>query len=181
MKNSLIYMILFALALYLPGCMGKNAYPPLEVAGRVDLTRYIGRWHEIARYPHSFEDGCSSVTADYTLQEDGSIHVLNQCRLGEQANKIKKAEGRAKVVDKRTNAKLKVSFFWPFYGDYWILDLDENYQYAVVGEPSRKYVWILSRTPEMESDLYEELVSKIRQSGYDPAKLIKTEHADALP
>lgn len=176
MKMILLPLLLLALIFLLAGCLKKNVHPPMETVGQVDLNRYTGRWYEIARYPHRFEEGCSSVTADYTLAEDGTISVLNQCRPIEEGGKVKKAQGRAKVVDTTTNAKLKVSFFWPFYGAYWILKLDENYQYAIVGEPSRKYVWILSRLPDMENPLYLELVKEVERFGYDPAKLIKPDH-----
>ena len=178
MKQILILLplLLLALIVLLVGCLKKNAHPPMETVGQVDLNRYTGRWYEIARYPHRFEEGCSSVSADYSFAEDGTISVLNQCRLVKEGGKVKKAQGRAKVVDRATNAKLKVSFFWPFYGAYWILKLDKNYQYAIVGEPSRKYVWILSRTPEMDSTMYMKLVKDIERFGYNPAKLIKTDH-----
>ncbi|MBU0681107.1 MAG: lipocalin family protein [Proteobacteria bacterium] len=159
------------------GCEKK--YPVMETVHQVDIARYAGRWYEIARYPHSFEAGCSSVTADYSLQADGTIKVVNQCILADAGGKQKKAEGKAKIVDKASNAKLKVSFFWPFYGKYWIVKLDEDYQYAVVAEPSRKYVWILARTPHVARDLYDRLVADIASLGYDPARLIRTEHAAA--
>lgn len=148
---------------------GGTGIPP-ETARRVDLARYMGTWYEIARYPNSFQTGCSQSTATYSLQEDGRVRVVNRC-LGKTGKE--EAHGTAKVVDRTTNAKLKVTFFWPFYGDYWILDLGENYDYAVVGTPDRKYLWILSRTPVMEDALYERLLLKIGQLGFDPKRLLK--------
>jgi apolipoprotein D and lipocalin family protein len=91
------------------------------------------------------------------------------------------AKGTAKVVDKKTNAKLKVTFFWPFYGHYWIIGLGENYEYAVVGHPDRKYLWVLSRTPEMEETLYNEILGRIKQQGYDVSKLMKTQQGRPYP
>jgi apolipoprotein D and lipocalin family protein len=141
----------------------------------VDLQKYAGKWYEIARYPNRFQKKCiSDVRATYSLMSDGKVSVLNQCT---QANgKTKTANGTGKVVDRTGNAKLKVTFFWPFYGDYWILDLDSNYTFAVVGEQDRKYLWILSRTPEIDSNLYNKILERIRNQGYDTSKLIRTQH-----
>ncbi len=147
---------------------------PLEVVESVDLKRYLGRWYEIASYPMFFQKGCTATTADYLLREDGLIKVVNRCRKGSLEGKQKEAVGRAKVVDDTTNAKLKVSFFGPFWGDYWIIDLDPDYQWAVVGGPKRKYLWILSRTPQMDGALFDEIVSRLPAKGYDPAGLNKT-------
>ncbi|MBC8318303.1 MAG: lipocalin family protein [Desulfobulbaceae bacterium] len=155
-------------------CARKKNTAPLDTVPAVDLSQYTGRWFEIARYPHRFEKGCSAVTADYNMKADGTIEVLNQCRLEEDGNRIKKAHGTAKVVDTQSNAKLKVSFFWPFYGDYWILKLDTDYKYVIVGTPSREYVWILSRTPMISEQLLEELIKDIRSFGYDTDRLIMT-------
>ena len=122
---------------------------PLTTVDHVDLQRYVGKWYEIARYPNRFQRKCQSdTTATYTLREDGKVQVANACR--EKDGTMTTANGTAKVVDPKTNAKLKVTFFWPFYGDYWILGLGPDYQYAIVGEPDRKYLWILSRTPAMD-------------------------------
>jgi apolipoprotein D and lipocalin family protein len=177
-KIILLTAIFLFAAIVLSGCLRKNVYPPLDTVKRVDLDRYTGRWYEIARYPHRFEEGCSSVTADYTLQEDGKIKVLNQCVLKDLGGKVKQAHGRAKIVDSQTNAKLKVSFFWPFYGDYWILHLDQDYQYAIVGAPSRKYLWILARTPRLAPAILQNLLQEAQNLGYDPNRLIMTEHSD---
>ena len=145
----------------------------LEVVQSVDLSRYVGRWYEISRLPNGFQKKCADmVTANYTMRADGKIEVINRCRKasGEYAT----AKGRAKIVDKKTNAKLKVTFFWPFYGDYWILDLGPNYEYAVVGEPGRKYLWILSRSPRMDEELYQQIVRKMAGQGFNTAMMIRT-------
>jgi apolipoprotein D and lipocalin family protein len=147
---------------------------PLEVVDSVDLDRYLGRWYEIASYPMYFQRGCTATTADYSLRDDGLIEVINSCRKKTLDGKLKQAKGKAKVVDSTTNAKLKVSFFGPFWGAYWIIDLDPDYQWAVVGGPKRKYLWILSRTPQMDEALYDEIVSRLPAKGYDPKGLNKT-------
>jgi apolipoprotein D and lipocalin family protein len=110
--------------------------------------------------------------ATYTLRDDGKITVLNQCHDKSLSGPLRKVKGKAWVVDKKTNAKLKVSFFWPFSGDYWIIELGNDYEYAVIGHPERKYLWILSRTKTMKDDLYESILSRLRAAGYDTSKLI---------
>src|SRR5688572_9563974 len=145
----------------------------LEVVQSVDLTRYVGRWYEIARLPNGFQKKCTDmVTADYTMRTDGRIEVVNRCR--KASGEYSTAKGKAKVVDKKSNAKLKVTFFWPFYGDYWILELGANYEYAVVGEESRKYLWILSRTPQIDETFYQELLARMANQGFDTSRIIKT-------
>lgn len=144
----------------------------LDVVSHVDLARYLGKWYEIARLPARFQEGCSETTATYTLLENGDISVLNECR---RKGKISRAKGRAKVVDKLTGAKLKVTFFWPFYGDYWIIQLGNEYEYAVVGTPNRKYLWILSRTPKIQEKLFLDIVEFARTKGFDITNLIRTQ------
>lgn len=146
---------------------------PLTTVSQVDLSRYVGKWYEIARYPNKFQKDCASdVTANYTAGSDGKIEVLNTCRTGD--GKEKSSKGSAKVADKKTNAKLKVTFFWPFSGKYWIIALSPDYNWAVVGEPDRKYLWILSRTPQLGSEKYDKILDRVKELGYDPAKLVKT-------
>lgn len=152
----------------------KQAAAPLETVPFVDLTRYTGQWYEISRYPHRFQEGCVGSRATYTLREDGKIAVLNECYEGSFSGKRRDAKGTAKVVDTKSNAKLKVSFFWPFSGAYWIIDLGKDYEYAVVGHPDRKYLWILSRTKKMEEALYQEILNRLRAKEYDISKLIKS-------
>lgn len=145
----------------------------LPVVPSVDLNKYAGQWYEIARLPNRFEKECvSSVTATYSLRADGKIDVINRCK--KASGEMETAKGKAKVVDKKTNAKLKVTFFWPFYGDYWILDLGAKYEYAVVGDASRRYLWILSRTPQLDDAVYQGLLAKMAGQGFDTSRVIKT-------
>jgi apolipoprotein D and lipocalin family protein len=148
--------------------------PPLETVPHVDLNRYVGKWYEIASFPQWFQKGCVASTATYTLREDGDINVLNECRKGTLDGDFKKAKGKAWVVDRRSNARLKVRFFWPFSGDYWIIDLADNYQFAVVGHPNRNYLWILSRTPQMDPAVYNGILERLKKQQYDVSRLIKT-------
>lgn len=154
--------------------MRPGSMPELTVVPRVDIDRYLGTWYEIARYPNRFQKGCVAVTADYSLREDGKIRVVNACRKGGLDGPVKRIEGKAWVVDRETKAKLKVQFFWPFRGAYWIIDLGRDYEYAVVGHPNRKYLWILSRSPEMGPELYEAILERLPRQGYDPGLLERT-------
>lgn len=153
----------------------KQTAAPLEVVPFVDLARYVGRWYEISRYPNRFQEGCVGSRATYTLRSDGKIGVLNECLEDSFSGKLRNAKGTAKVVDTNSNAKLKVSFFWPFYGDYWIIDLGKDYEYAVVGHPGRIYLWILSRTKNMDEKLYREILERLKANGYDTSRLIRTQ------
>jgi lipocalin len=141
----------------------------------LDLDRYLGTWYEIARFPHSFEKGMAGVTANYSLRDDGKIRVLNKGYKNGLNGELSIAEGKAKIPDKAQPGKLKVSFFWIFYGDYFVLELDENYQYAMIGSSSPKYFWILSRTPQMDEATYNMLLEKARNRGYNLDKLEKVE------
>ena len=150
---------------------------PLDVVPSVDLTRYAGKWYEIARLPNRFQRDCASDTsATYTLRADGKITVLNECRKAD--GRQKSAKGTARVADsKGPNTKLKVTFFWPFSGNYWIIDLDPAYRWAVVGEPGRDYLWILAREPQLDTELYQQIVERAKQRGFDTGKLLKTRQA----
>ena len=154
--------------------LGAADQAPMRVVPSVDLARYAGKWYEIARLPNRFQRDCATDTAaSYTLRPDGKITVVNSCRT--PGGKVKSAKGTAKLASqKEPNSKLRVSFFWPFYGDYWILDLDPEYKWAVVGEPGRKYLWVLSREPRMDEDLYEQILDRAKQQGYDIEQMIKT-------
>jgi len=156
--------------LFLFGCKEEQK---LDVVAKVDLQRYLGTWYEIARLPAKFENGCVGVTATYSLNEDGTIKVVNRCRLHKLDGELKEATGIARVCDLNTNAKLKVQFFWPFSGDYWIIELANDYSYAVVGTPNRQYMWVLSRTPFMENALYNQIIERARAKGFDVDKLEK--------
>jgi apolipoprotein D and lipocalin family protein len=148
--------------------------PALETVPQVELARYLGTWYEIASFPQSFQRGCTASTATYTPRDDGEIDVMNRCRLGSPDGKEKAARGRARVVDRISNAKLEVSFFRPFWGPYWIIDLAQDYSYAVVGHPGRDYLWILSRTSTMSDETYQGIVARLRAQGYETSRLVRT-------
>jgi len=155
---------------------GKHKqFPPLETVAKVDLNRYLGKWYEISAIELWFERNCYGVTANYSLLDDGRIRVLNTCIKGSLQGKLKEAKGKARVVDAETNAKLKVSFFWPFEGDYWVLELGENYEYAVVGSPDRESLWILSRTPTMAPEVYAGILDRMSAKAFDVTRLRKME------
>ena len=176
MNKLFLYTIIF-MSLLLSSCktMDRNNMKPLETVNFVDINRYIGEWYEIARYEHRFQKGCVGSKATYSLRDDGKITVVNECFEKSFSDNIRSAKGKAWVVDKQSNAKLKVSFFWPFSGDYWVIDLGENYEYAVVGHPGRKYLWILSRTPEMDENVYNEILARLENQDYDTTKLFKSQ------
>lgn len=162
--------------LFLISCRSQErqtAAPP-ETVPFVDLTRYTGRWYEISRYPHRFQEGCVGSRATYSMHKDGKIAVLNECYEGSFSGRLREAKGTAKVADSKSNAKLRVSFFWPFYGDYWVIDLGKDYEYAVVGHPERTYLWILSRAKNIDETLYLEILGRLEVKGYDVTRLIKT-------
>jgi apolipoprotein D and lipocalin family protein len=150
--------------------IGNVAVP--EPAKKVELQLYLGRWYEIARYEQSFQKGCEGVTADYSLRPDGKIDVVNRCR--KPGGELREARGRAKIVDRTTGAKLKVSFFGPFYGDYWVLDHADDYSWSIVGEPSGRFLWILARKATPNEGVVEELIQRTRAMGYDTSMLVRT-------
>ena len=163
-----------AAAALLAGCASARAAPPpLRTVPRVDLERYAGTWYEIAALPQRFQEGCTGTTATYSLRDDGKVDVLNRCAKDRLSGPEKSARGVAWPVDD-TNAKLKVRFFWPFRGDYWIVELGPSYEYAVVGHPDRKYGWILSRTPRMDEQLYQAILGRLRDQGYDTTRFVRT-------
>jgi apolipoprotein D and lipocalin family protein len=152
----------------------RKQLPPLQTVPRVDLERYTGSWFEIASFPQRFQRGCTATRATYTKREDGLIDVLNQCHKGTVDGPLDDAHGKARVVDGTTNAKLEVSFFGPFWGEYWVVDLGPDYEYAVVGHPTRDYLWILSRTPTLDDTVYAGIVSRLQAQGYDTERLVRT-------
>ena len=162
----------------LVGCSASTTerlnLPTLQTVPEVDLGRYVGTWYEIANFPQSFQAGCTGTTATYTLGEDGDIAVVNRCRKGSLDGEEDVAEGHARVVDSTSNAKLEVSFFRPFWGDYWIIDLAPDYSHAVVGHPGRDYLWILSRTPTLPEATYEGILSRLQAQGYETSRLVRT-------
>jgi len=145
------------------------------VVKELDIDKYLGKWYEIARFDYRFERGLVGVTATYSFREDGKIKVVNAGYKTSLDGERSEAVGKAKIPDSSVPAKLKVSFFWFFYGDYFVLELDKDYQWALIGSSSDKYLWILSRTPQMAPDLYNNLLKRLSQRGYDISKLIKVE------
>lgn len=168
---------ILATLLLLGACAGVPRDAPRTVAA-VDLNRYAGTWFEIARFPNWFEDGrgrsCAEVKATYTPRPDGRIGVLNTCRDDAAGGLARDVEGQAYVVEGSNGAKLRVSFFWPFYGDYWVLGLSPTYRWAVVGAPGRDYLWILARRPGLPAGDYAEAVGIARAQGFDITRLRPT-------
>lgn len=178
-----------ALSLPLAACMSS---PPDRLAGdqppptveNVDLDRYLGLWFEVARADHGFEEGCQGVTAYYEYRDDGDIRVINRCWKDSLDGELDVAEGRARLAEPGDTAKLEVSFFGPFFGDYWILELADDYSWAVISEPAGRYVWILSRDPQPGEAFIEERLSFLQSLGYDTEGLIypdQWESIDAMP
>jgi len=147
----------------------------LPVISSVDINRYTGTWYEIARLPFSFESKLKCITATYSLRTDGRITVLNKGHYITDPRKTTSSRGVAFAPDKNAPAKLKVQFFWPFRGNYWIMELDDDYRYVLIGEPKLKYLWILSREKRMDEATFKMLVKKASDSGYDLTSLIITD------
>ncbi len=171
MKLKIIVMIMASLALY--SCGDKDTDVSVidtSTVENVDIERYMGRWYEIARYPNRFEKGLVGVTADYSLNENGKIKVVNSGYKDTLQGKLKEAHGKAKIPDPDQPGKLKVSFFLFFYGDYYILDLDKDYQWVLVGSSTPDYLWILSRAPRLDKETYNAVLKKAEARGYDTAK-----------
>jgi apolipoprotein D and lipocalin family protein len=175
---SMFRVVLVFLVIGLAGCVGK--YPPLETVKQVDLSKYQGTWYEIASFPASFQRGCSCTSATYqTVKNENYITVYNRCRRNGSWSDI---NGKAYVVPNSHNAKLKVQFFWPFRGDYWILHIDKasngDYQHVLVGNPSRKYLWILSRSRTISRADKDRLAKIAKEKGFD-TQLLQTTGQDS--
>ena len=177
-KSPLALAALIAGSLVMAGCAALGPRHPVgnatvpQPAKSVDLDRYLGRWYEIARYEQGFQKDCDAVTADYSRRDDGKIAVLNACV--KPGGKATSALGRAKIVDPQTRAKLKVSFFGPFYGAYWVLDRADDYSWAIVGEPSGRYLWLLARDAHPGEDKVRALIARAGALGYDTSMLRMT-------
>lgn len=172
--RSLRNAFLAVAVMLLTGCLGmpKSVTP---VQG-FDAERYLGKWYEIARLDHSFEQGLDRVTAEYSKRDDGGIEVVNRGYLTEE-NRWKESVGKAYFVNDSDEGYLKVSFFGPFYGSYVVFELDEkDYQYAFVSGPDTSFLWLLSRTPEVSPALVERFVARASSLGFDTTKLIYPEH-----
>ena len=179
MFRSAALIALFFLASCASPPVNRTADTPLTTVPKVEIDRYLGRWYEIARYPNSFEKNCEGVTADYARRDDGLISVVNTCRKGGVDGKIERAKGRARIVDEETNAKLEVSFFGPFWGDYWIIGLADDYSLSLVSEPKGRYLWILSRTPTISLETKAGAIAKLESLGYDTSALYFTKQPPA--
>jgi len=174
-------VVLLGLVLLLAGCRGTGPEsPPLNTVSHVDLDRYTGRWYEVAKIPHPFQRQCvRDTTAEYVRKADGTIAVVNRCRKADGT--FDEARAIARVADSVSNAKLEVNFFsvlgWrPVWGDYWILALGPDYDYAIVGEGTRRYGWILSRTPALPDATRALLDQRLRTLGYSPEQFENSVH-----
>ncbi len=143
----------------------------LTTVSNVDIKKYSGMWYEIASFPQRFQKGCECTTANYTTTNKDYLIVENRCK---KKNKNTYIKGKAFVEKNSGNAKLKVQFFWPFKGKYWIIDLDKDYNYAVVSHPNKKYLWILSRKPTLDKTTYDGILTRLKEKGFDLSLLIKT-------
>ncbi|WP_371132602.1 lipocalin family protein [Phenylobacterium sp.] len=169
-----------ALSACAAGPVGNTRVP--EPAKAVEFERYQGLWYEFARYDNRFERGCEGVTARYAKLPDGLISVLNTCRKGAPDGPAKSSDGRAKPVGDAKAAKLKVSFFGPFFfGDYWVLDRSDDYSWAIVGEPSGRYLWVLTREAQPSAERRRDLLARVKGLGYDLGLLRMTRHAGGTP
>ena len=182
--NKTLYLLSIILAFSLAGLSGVYAQnkgkTAIKAVPRVDLNRYAGKWYEIAKYPNKFQKQCvGNTTAEYSIKSNGRIEIVNECV---RKNGTKdRAVGEAKIADKRSNAKLKVRFapglfsILPFvWGDYWVIELDDQYQYAVIGEPRRDYFWILSRQAEIDDATLQAILRRAEAVGYNPGKVERT-------
>lgn len=157
------------------GRVGNKAVPP--PAKPVDLARYVGVWYEIGRYENRFEKDCEGVIAEYRKRDNGEIEVINTARKGSVSGAVKTVYGKARILPGSDNAKLKVSFFGPFYvGDYWVLDHADDYSWSIVGEPSGRYLWLLSRTAQPHEMVRNTLEARTRALGYDWSMIRMTQH-----
>lgn len=178
MKRASRLLALPFLLATLASCATTTA--PLEVVSTLDIQRYAGTWYEIASYPQRFQRGCVATKARYEPVADDEVRVINECRDQTFDGELRSIEGKAWIEDPdQTAAKLRVQFFWPFSGAYWVIELDPEYRYAVVGHPSRDYLWILSREPKLAEATYQNLLAKIQAKGYDLSRLQRTPQPEA--
>ncbi|WIV98346.1 lipocalin family protein [Kinneretia aquatilis] len=179
LRPQLASVLLAACALAVaPPARAAESAVPLETVAQVDLTRYAGAWYEIALLPNRFQKQCVADTQARYRLDGNRVEVVNRCR--KASGEVERTAGHAKTVEGSGNAKLRVTFFWPFYGNYWVLDLDPDYQQVLVGEPSRKYGWILSRTPQMDEAKLQALLDKAESLGYDKNAFRRTPQTQPL-
>lgn len=168
LKNLLILLILMNL-------LSCKANRDLSTVEEVNLEKYAGQWYEIARLPNKFEKGLKCITATYSLKKNGKIGVLNKGFSTEKMGESDAAKGTAWIPDPNFPGRLKVSFFWPFAGDYYIISLDKDYQYVLVGDPSRTFLWILSRTKQLDESIYSMLLDIAKQKEFKVEEVIKVD------
>ena len=171
------FMAAVVLAWVAPGAAQSPTapVPPVASVASVDLARYVGKWFEIGSFPMYFQRNCiADTTAEYTLTPQGKVQVTNRCRTD---SGFDEAIGSATAVEGFDNSRLKVSFFWPFKADYWVIGLDADYRWAVVGNPNRKYLWLLSRTPQLPPALLEAALAAASAQGFDLSQLRYTRQA----
>jgi apolipoprotein D and lipocalin family protein len=178
MKKSLINVLvgfcLIFTGIFLTSSKMKESVIDNSVVKKMDIQKYLGTWYEIARYDHFFERGLVGVTANYSLKDDGTLKVVNSGYKNNLNGKFSQSVGKAYIPDPVNEpAKIKVSFFLFFYADYFVMELDKDYQWAVIGSNSDKYLWILSRTPQMKDEIFTGLLEKLKKRGYDVSTLIK--------
>lgn len=175
MRSSLVFALLsLSLAACSPTTTERLGLPEPTTVSDFDLERYLGTWYEIGNFPQSFQEGCTGTTATYSLRDDGDVAVDNRCFEESLDGPEKTALGRARAVD-LAQAKLEVSFFEPFWGAYWVLELGEDYEYSVVGHPSRDYLWILSREPQMNAATLDGILSRlVDEHGYELDRFVRT-------
>ena len=176
----LVAAALLAASLAACATSGTTSGAPLATVPKVDFDRYVGRWYELARTPNWFQRNCAAdVTAEYARRPDGTVSVVNSCRRADGA--VDRSEGTARVVDSATNARLEVAFApealrWipAVWGNYWVIELAPDYRYAIVGEPSREYLWVLSRAPALDAATWASIDARIAAAGYDRSKVTRT-------
>lgn len=166
------FLALLILVFLITSCSEKMI--PLNTVAHVDIDKYLGKWYEIARLPNNFEKGLICCTAEYSLREDGKIKVLNSGHKESNPEKIESATGKAWIPNESITSQLKVQFFWPFKGDYYIFHLDDDYQYVLVGAPNRKYLWLLSRKAFIEDSLYNHLLQVAKDNSFNVSTIYKT-------
>jgi apolipoprotein D and lipocalin family protein len=166
------FSLLILTIMSITSCSATGDIP--KTVSMVDLQKYVGKWYEIAKFPNSFQKNCFCSTAEYTLTDKGYVKVFNACRKRGLNGKTSSVTGKAFPVAGSNNTKLRVQFFWPFRADYWIVGLAGDYSYAMVSGPSRKYLWILSRNPQMDDATYQAVLESLRNIGFDLSRLERT-------
>jgi len=174
MQNKIYLIFIPIIASILTSMTTTVKSQSLQTVPYVDLKKYSGIWYEIASYPQRFQKGCQGTTAKYTLSARDYVIVENRCNKGSLTGKQSSIKGKAFVEKNSGNAKLNVQFFWPFKGKYWIIDLADDYSYAVVSHPNKNYLWILSRTSKMDDVTYQQILSRLREKEFDLTKLLLT-------